>query len=281
MGKLVDLTGKRFGRLIVIEQAGRAKNGRVKWLCICDCGNEKITTETALVDGRAKSCGCLKSEALKAAFTKHGLCNSKLYSVRKAMIRRCYKEKCAEYKNYGKRGITVCEEWLGENGFINFYNWAIKNGYKEGLSIDRIDNDGNYCPENCRWATKKEQMMNTRRNRWIDFNGETHTITEWSNITGIAQSTIETRLKRGYSIDDALTTPIPKRKPRNMKIEYNGESHTIPEWAEITGVSAQAIRRRINGGWSIENALTIPVSISNPAGVYNGGGKHAHRESYI
>ena len=160
MGKLIDLTGKRFGRLLVVEKS-ESKNGYAAWLCRCDCGNEKIISGNELRKGKAKSCGCLRKEVATKTFIKHGKTNTLLYEVWKSMKARCNNLNNKRYSSYGGRGITVCDEW--RESFQAFYDWAMINGYREGLSIDRIDNDGNYEPSNCRWATASEQQKNKRK----------------------------------------------------------------------------------------------------------------------
>lgn len=140
---------------------------------------------------------------------------SNLYRVFNAMIERCNKPSAKNYHNYGGRGIKVCNDWMGN--YQAFCDWALANGYKEGLQIDRIDNNGNYEPSNCRWVTPKQNSNNTRFNRLLTCNGETHTMSEWSEITGISQTTISSRIRRGCSDIEALTTPIDRRKSRKKK----------------------------------------------------------------
>ena len=191
------MLGKRFGRLTVIEFAGISKTRKAMWICQCDCGN--ITQPIAgysLRGGGTQSCGCLKSEKTKVRNTKHGHCYTRIYRIWAGMHDRCYNRNSPKYNRYGGRGISICDEW--RNNVEAFYLWAMSNGYREGLSIDRIDNNGNYCPENCRWATNKEQCNNRGSNIIVIVDGEVKTLAQLSKESGIKYRTIHARYNRGW-----------------------------------------------------------------------------------
>lgn len=215
MAKMLDLTGKRFGRLTVIC-LDHKENGYYFWECKCDCGNSKIVKTSLLRNGHTQSCGCKLVEHAKNMVYKHGLSNTDLYSVYRSMISRCYDKNHRFYKNYGGRGITICNEWL--NNFKLFYDWALANGYRKGLSIDRIDNNKGYFPNNCRWATQKEQMNNIRNNKIYTYNGKTQTVSQWAEELGWGRTTLDNRLRAGWSFEKAVSTPIHTEfRPLKMK----------------------------------------------------------------
>lgn len=220
MGKFIDLTGQKFGRLTAIEVAGSTPTMGVLWKCLCECNQEVFVPSGQLRSGRTKSCGCLHKDLAKHQGIKHMKFGDRIRRIRALMIGRCYNKNNIRYKNYGSRGIFVCEEWLSKKfGLLNFYNWAIENGYRDDLTIDRIDNDGPYAPWNCRWATYEQQANNTRRNKIIEYNGEIRTVSEWSKITGINRSAIVHRIERGWSIEDTLTKSVRKMKNSKKPVE--------------------------------------------------------------
>lgn len=207
MGKFSDLTGQKFGRLTVLERCPSDDHG-AKWLCQCDCGNMTTVRAYALKSGHAVSCGCYRLDRCLSVVTTHGESGTLLHKVWRGMKDRCYDENSPAYKYYGGRGILVCSEW--KDSFQSFRSWALQHGYSPGLSIDRIDVNGPYSPENCRWVDRYIQMNNTRRNHFLEFQGERHTVSEWSRIVGISVRCLFSRLRRGWSIEDTLITP-PKR----------------------------------------------------------------------
>lgn len=208
--KSKNLTNQKFGRLLVVSKFG-SKNNKVYWNCICDCGNNVLVTTSNLKCNKIKSCGCLKSEILTKRNIKHNQRNTKLYDIWKTIKQRCFNPNCNSYHNYGGRGITICENW--KDNYNSFYQWSIENGYKEGLTIDRIDNNGNYEPSNCRWTTRLVQGNNTRTNKYITINNETKSLADWCRFYNISYFLVQQRINKSkWDIIKALTTP-----PRNFK----------------------------------------------------------------
>lgn len=207
--RLDDLTGRKFGRLTVIERAPN-KGRKTCWLCRCDCGNTTIVIADNIKNGQTTSCGCYHREKAAEMHFKHGGTDTRLYRVWNDMRSRCSCSYDKEYKRYGARGIRVCKEW---EDFSTFQKWALDNGYRDDVergkcTLDRIDNDGSYCPSNCRWVSVKEQSNNRRSNRYIEYRGECHTTAEWSEILGINRSMLDRRINAlGWSIERAFTTP--------------------------------------------------------------------------
>lgn len=200
------MIGKRFGRLTVIEKVGKDKHRSILWKCKCDCGGESIVRTHNLRCGNSTSCGCVRNDKIKKLNYKTGQYKSRIYHTWINMKTRCHTPTAWEYKNYGARGIAVCDEW--RNNFQAFYDWANENGYRDDLTIERINNDGNYCPENCRWVDRITQNRNQRNTRLVTFNGVTKHLFDWADEFGIKRNTLAHRLHRGWSIDKSLTTPV-------------------------------------------------------------------------
>lgn len=204
--------GDKIGRWEIIEPAESIKrNGKNlrRWLCRCECGTEKIVPERTLKQGESNSCGCYHRDIMKTVGKTsnaiHGMSNTRLYRIYKHMKNRCYRNEDIKYPYYGDKGVIVCDEWL--NSFEVFAEWAMNNGYNETLSIDRIDVNGNYCPENCRWADNYEQSNNRSCNKKYTYNGETHTIAEWARLYNINYKKLWKRLETfKWDVERALTT---------------------------------------------------------------------------
>lgn len=200
--KTLNLINQRFNKLLVIERA-KNQNDKTMWKCKCDCGNEVFVLTSNLRCNRIKSCGCLKVDKLVKRSTTHNQRHTNLYEVWKTMKQRCYNENNKSYKNYGGRGITICEDW--KTNFTSFYNWSMANGYKKGLTIDRIDNNSNYCPENCRWTDRMTQANNSRWNKHIIVNGKDDTLANWLRFYNLTYDKYYKRINKGFSEQEALT----------------------------------------------------------------------------
>lgn len=203
---LSDLKGKKFGLLTIKDEAPQRGVNRFV-VCDCECGT---VGEFRLADvrfGRSTNCGCVRSKKMVARNTTHGLTSHPLYRMWRGMKERCEYSGHAKYFRYGGRGITVCPEW--KSNFKSFVDWATVSGYAEGLEIDRINNDGNYEPDNCRWVTVKANRRNTSSNRILVFNGVSKCMAEWAEEIGISADAIKDRLnKLGWSVERALSTPL-------------------------------------------------------------------------
>ena len=215
-----DMTGQKIGRLYVVKRVG-AWDKQVWWLCKCDCGNEKIICGAVLRNPKVRSCGCVYKETRQAvarasiAKEKHGDSFARLYFVWGDMKARCYNPNSISFKNYGARGITVCEEW--KNDYSAFKKWAIENGYNENAkrgecTLDRIDIDKHYSPDNCRWAEMKVQSNNRRNTPMVTINGYTAPITEWAEKANIPRHLIYSRYRRGWSGEELISPPDQHRR---------------------------------------------------------------------
>lgn len=200
-----DLTGARFERLVVVELKGRSNRGTLLWSCRCDCGGQAEAPTNDLVRGHHLSCGCLQRERSAERKLKHGYAKTLEYRIWGTMISRCDNQEHISYPDYGAKGITVCERW--RNSVADFIADMGPRPSRRH-SIDRINSDGHYEPGNCRWASPKEQSRNTSRNRFVTYNGETLTLAEWGERTGLRGSLIGNRLKAGWSVEDALTKVV-------------------------------------------------------------------------
>lgn len=248
--RVIDRTGERYGRLVVIERlpAKSKTDGNARWFCRCDCGKGAVVYGQDLARGRTLSCGCLQTERR----FQHGKADSPTYAIWQMMLQRCENPTNKSYPNYGGRGIFVCDEW---HDFAKFY--ADMGDRPDGLSLERKENSGPYVKWNCIWASITDQNNNTRRNRLIEFRGETKTIAQWAEITGLEWTTIRSRLDHyGWDVEHALTV-----SPTGAVVyEFNGHRRTMEEWSVATGIHIDTLRSRINKlGWTIEQALGRPA----------------------
>ncbi len=202
MGQFVDIKGRRYGRLVALYPTDkRAKSGAVVWAFRCDCGMVKEISSGSVKSGMTKSCGCLEKP--------HGMSQTRLYNIWVNMRQRCKNDGKPEHDNWGNRGISICDEW---NDFLKFQSWALANGYQDTLTIDRVNNNKGYSPDNCRWASYKDQALNTRANRYIVINGESKTVRQWCEILkNVSPRTVYRRVREyGWTYEKAITTPAIK-----------------------------------------------------------------------
>ena len=239
-----DITGQKFGKLTAIKRVSKIGEP-VKWECQCDCGNTCVVSENNL--GRStKSCGCLRHKGT------HKLSKTRLYGVWTDMKQRCYNPNEIAYKNYGERGIEVCNEW--KNDFGKFYDWAINNGYSDNLEIDRINNNQNYSPNNCRWITHQEQQLNKRSNRIVEYNGEVKPLKIWVDELNLDYHKVNVRLINGWNVEDAFFSDGREhfKKYHNNKhqkkqvLQYDLEMNLINEYESIMD-AGQSINVSSNG----------------------------------
>lgn len=213
MAMAKELLNQQFGDLTVTQKLDSRK-GHMHWLCRCKCGKIAEVSTGNLNSGHTKSCGCLQKKRSAEIKMVHGLYKdatgkrTKLYHVWGGMKERCFNQNHQAYKDYGRRGITVCEEWLE---YAVFHDWAMKSGYKQGLSIERINNDGNYEPANCEWIPRLHQAANRRNVRMITHDDVTLTASEWGKRLNLNPKNILNRLRRGWSVEEALTNSIEKK----------------------------------------------------------------------
>ena len=206
MSKILDINiGDRFGNLVVIGTSAPKHKERT-YVCRCDCGKEKIAKSSGLFYGETTSCGCMKGQHVKEAMLKANgnkpFQNKAIVRLRQNMITRCYRKYSKSYKDYGGRGITICNDWL--NSYESFEKWCMENGWKEGLEIDRVNNNGNYSPDNCRFITRMENCNNRRTSRWITAFGETHTMADTARKYNVKYATLQSLLDRGMNPEVAI-----------------------------------------------------------------------------
>lgn len=251
MPAFIDLTKQKFNRLTVLERI--KPNYPTKWKCRCDCGNITFVTSGGLKTGNTQSCGCLNKELAAKRVSTHGMSKSSEYRSWSHMKGRCYNPTDTFYKNYGGRGITICEEW--RKSFSAFYKYMGTKPHKTD-SIDRINNAGNYEPGNVRWADRKTQNNNKKTNHFITINGTTKSIAQWAKTKKVPQYLITNRLRRGWSPQDAV---IKKNYNYSRPVTVNRVTKTAVQWSKITGIRSSVINKRLRRGWSPEDAISLPL----------------------
>lgn len=249
MRKITPVKFEKSGKLKYLGEQ-KSINGRFSVKVSCECGTVKFMSKHYFNSGKAKSCGCSRRSIGKPNS------ETNLYHVWSSIKARCRNENHKSYERYGGRGITLHPDWLKD--FELFKSWSLENGYEEGLSIDRIENDDGYHPENCRWTDQTTQNRNKSNVIWIEHEGEMKRLVDWAEELDIKPSVLHDRHRAGWETKDILDPNIRKSRV-GEKIYYNGESHTISEWAEITGISQKAISDRLIRGFTVERALTQPL----------------------
>lgn len=252
-----DLTGRRFGKLVVLSRTRDERTQRPVWECQCDCGNKKLVTSSDLTHGRVMSCGCFHSEMVAKRNFRHGLKRHPLYMVWRDIKDRCYNSKNIGYHRYGGRGILMCDEWL--NSPDVFIRWGETHGYEKGLQIDRIDNDKGYSPDNCRFVTCHDNNRNKSTNYFVEYNGEKKVLKDWAEEIGFSSCGLKQRIET-VGVEKAFTKP--KRPLRRRFIECRGECKTITEWANEVGMNPMTLH------WRLKHH-TPEVAIFTPVGCLN------------
>jgi hypothetical protein len=237
MPKFVDLVGRRFGKLSVARYLGSSR-----WSCLCDCGRESAVNGQRLREGKTRSCGCGIAQSNKRR-TKHGMYRTRAYRIWHSIRQRCENPNNKTYPRYGGRGIKLCDRWQSFGNFIEDMGEP-----PEGMSIDRIDGDGDYEPGNCRWATPTQQQNNIRTNRMFTHDGKTMTLAQWARELGIAYHVLKYRLNQGWQPPKLFTQENLKGQTTMYTVEYNGEIMPIKKASELSGVSLQTLYWRMHNG---------------------------------
>ena len=253
----IDLTGQRFGRWIVLSEAPR-KSGHRAWHCQCDCGTTRDVVQHVLRSGESQSCGCYNREMTSQSHYKHGHAVppncTHTYRIWQGMLGRCSNPNYPKWRNYGGKGITVCDRWRTFENFLADMGECPSDNH----SIDRICSNGNYEPANTRWSDRYQQANNKTNNVVLEFQGRRLTMAEWAKELDISYNAIQFRLQRGWNIEDTLTVSV-RKVPDEKILTCNGESHNVKEWCKKFGMPYSTLQNRLKRGWSIEESLSIPI----------------------
>lgn len=249
--RITITAGQRFGQLTATGRTEYRGRSTLFVEVICDCGSPtRWARWHHLSKGCSRSCGCGVVKAARA----HGEYNTHLYQVWADIKQRCLNPKNRSYGGYGGRGITICGEWAAN--YEAFRDWALTSGFSDDLQIERKNNNGNYEPSNCKWATRIEQANNVRSNQRIEHDGVSKTIAEWARCVGISHITLRGRLASGWSVADALSKPA-----RDASVHHNGITMSVGEWARTADLPYRVLVQRIRAGWDMERALSTPHRI--------------------
>ena len=253
-----DYVGSKFGNLTVIgvdPAYVRKTYNSNHWLFKCDCGTVVSESPSRVLNGHKKSCGCRKITRI----TKHGCYNDPFYHIWWSMMRRCYNTNNHNYKRYGGRGIKVCDEWQDVESFVAWAHLTY-NSTQHQKTLDRIDNNKGYSPENCKWSTPKEQSNNRRNTVTFTINNVTKPLSEWCDEYNMPISVVGSRIRvMGWSIEKALTTPITYPTDRSSIVEINGEQRTIKDWCEYYGIARNTVYGHVRRGMDLVSAITTPL----------------------
>jgi hypothetical protein len=258
----LDITGEIYGRLKAVEYRGKTASNQAIWAFEClECGCVVERPAYVVRQGNTKSCGCSSGRLKSLGKKKHGISQSSVYGSYRAMLRRCYDPKTPMFHRYGGRGITVCERWLGDFGAANFFS-DMGDKPSPQHTLERIDNDLGYGPDNCRWATRKEQADNRCTTRHITVNGETLNQAEWDRTLGNGLNIVGDRVRRGWREEDAVTTAVAQNK---QALTYNGRTMSAHAWEIELGLGHGTIAYRMKKlGWSLDKAISTPSRKRQP-----------------
>ncbi|MEJ6485499.1 hypothetical protein N0Y54_30060 [Nostoc punctiforme UO1] len=246
----IDLAGHRYGKLLVKRRHRQnSKSGKARWICVCECGRETIVASNNLRSQQVCSCGiCVRG--------KHNQSKSRTYKIWSSMKMRCLNPNDSSWNYYGGRGIQICERW--KQSYEAFLD-DMGECPSEQHSIDRIDFNGDYCPENTRWILLSEQGKNTRHNRVINAFGKSQILADWVRETGIANTTLRSRLNKGQHPEEALSTPV----FRERLLTFDGETKSLTDWGRYAGIHPDTLSGRLSRGWSLSDALKKPINIKH------------------
>jgi hypothetical protein len=263
MNKKLDLTNHKYGRLTVLAPVENTSSGKTQWLCRCDCGKTATVVSARLRSGITRSCGCLSREnsaAIGKSNAQHGFAShvnpSRTYRIWMGMKTRCTNPNSDQWQNYGGRGVKVCDRWL--HSFECFLE-DMGEPPSTRHSIERIDVDGNYEPDNCTWIPLEDQQYNRRNSLRLEFQGKTQALALWAKELGLDVHLLQNRLKLGWTVERAFTTPVDRRFGHLSLHTFQGKTQSLSAWSRELKINRATLEKRLRSGWSIEKAFSTPV----------------------